>query len=112
MENPMKAQQQGINAAQAVIDSFKVLYLVIDLYNDQIDFKTRFIKYLEEKLIEYIDIYNGKVTNQPQENLSSTDILDIQKVKKIQTYIEYLNMAGEIIQLLKVELDKAGIIEC
>jgi hypothetical protein len=111
MENPAKAQEQNINARQSVIDIFKAHTQVIDLGKAHLEFKTKFIAHIDEKLIEITDLYNQKVTNQPQENLSSADILDIQKVKKIQNYIEYLNAAGEIIELIKGELDKVGVIE-
>jgi hypothetical protein len=81
MENPLKAHEQNINARQSVTDIFKAHYLVIDLAKedpakdrlakDQADFKTKFFRNIEEKLADVTVVYNQKVTNQPQENLSS-----------------------------------------
>lgn len=44
MENPVKAQEQGINARQSVTDIFKGHCLIIDLGKDQAELKGKFIK--------------------------------------------------------------------
>jgi hypothetical protein len=45
---------------------FKAHSLVINLAKDQEEFKTKFIKNIEEKLTNFTVIYNQKVSNQPQ----------------------------------------------
>jgi hypothetical protein len=50
MENPVKAQEQNINARQSVTDIFKAHYLIIDLSKDQSELKGKFIKNIEERL--------------------------------------------------------------
>ncbi len=56
--------------------------------------KEKMISSIEEKLIEVNEIYNRQLATQPQESLSSVDILSDDTLKKLRTFIDYFINTG------------------
>jgi hypothetical protein len=103
-------ENKAINHQELIINIFKIYNFILKLRDDGIadhtEFRTKFAASYEEKLDRVVNCYNDILHSKPEEKLDTKDIMEPAKMKKLQTYIEELTLAGEVIDLIKAEIEK------